>query len=114
MLYKWRAGALSWLLHRITGIGISIFLGFHFYTQAEIYAGPERFNAVMQLYQTPLIKVGEILLMAAIIFHALNGVRIVLVDFADGARYHRKLLWGLSGVGGVLFVLATWFVVAHM
>ncbi len=114
MLYRWRSGAVAWLLHRITGIGISIFLGFHFYTQAEIYSGPEQFNKIMKFYQTPLIKIGEILLMAAIIFHALNGLRIVMVDFAGGARYHRKLLWGLSGLGGVLFVVGAWFVVAHM
>jgi succinate dehydrogenase / fumarate reductase cytochrome b subunit len=114
MLYKWRAGAVSWLLHRITGVGITIFLGMHFWSQAEIYSGPEKFNAVMRFYQLPIIKVGEIVLMAAIIFHAMNGLRIVLVDFGQGARFHRKLLWGLSSLGGVLFIWATWFLIVHM
>jgi succinate dehydrogenase / fumarate reductase cytochrome b subunit len=114
MLYKWRTGALAWLLHRLTGLGITVFLGFHLYSQAEIYAGPEKFNQIMAFYQTPLIKVGEILLMAAILFHALNGLRIVIVDFGEGARYHRKLFWGFSTLGGVLFIIGAWFVISKM
>jgi len=112
--YEWKPGAWSWLLHRLTGIGISVFLGFHIYTQTLIYSGPESFNKVMEFYKLPLIKIGEIVLMGAIIFHALNGLRIVIVDFGSGARYHKKLLWGAVAVGIVLFAAGTWVVVQHM
>ena len=112
--YEWKPGALSWLLHRLTGIGISAFLGFHIWTQTKIYGGPDSFNQVMEFYKLPLIKAGEIVLMGAIIFHALNGLRIVIVDFASGARYHKKLLWGAVAAGAVLFAAGTWVVVQHM
>lgn len=112
--YEWKAGAVSWIFHRLTGIGISVFLGFHIWTQTKIYGGVESFNEVMELYKLPIIKLGEIALMAAIIFHALNGVRIVIIDFARGARYHRKLLWGAIAAGAVLFMAGTWVVVQHM
>lgn len=112
--YEWKAGAISWIFHRLTGIGISVFLGFHIWTQTKMYGGAESFNQVMELYKLPIIKLGELALMAAIIFHALNGVRIVIIDFARGARYHEKLLWGAIAAGTVLFAAGTWVVVQNM
>lgn len=112
--YEWKPGAISWVLHRLTGIGISIFLGFHIWTQTKIYGGEASFNQVMEFYKLTIIKFGEIVLMGAIIFHALNGVRIVMVDFARGARYHKKLLWGVVALGAGLCAAGTWMVVQHM
>ncbi len=111
--YEVKTGMFSWLLHRITGVGITIFLFFHIWTQTQIYGGPEKFNAVMEFYKSPLIKISEILLMGAIIFHALNGLRIVIVDFAEGSRYHKKLFWGAMAATAVLFLVGTWIVVSR-
>lgn len=111
--YEVRTGMFSWLLHRITGVGISLFLGLHLWTQTKMYAGPEAFNAVMEFYKHPLAKAGEILLMGAIIFHALNGLRIVIIDFAEGARHHKKLFWGAMAASAVLFAVGTWIVVSE-
>ncbi len=112
--YEWKPGAISWIFHRLTGIGISVFLGFHIWTQTKIYGGEASFNQVMEFYKLPVIKFGEIVLMAAIIFHALNGVRIVIIDFARGARYHKKLLWGAVATGALLFAAGTWVVMQNM
>ena len=47
-------------------------------------------------YKHPIMILGEIGLVGAIVFHAFNGLRIILVDFwKQGTRYHRHMLWAV-------------------
>ena len=55
----------------------------------------------------------EWLLFAFVLFHSLNGVRIVLVDWADGARYHRQLFKYSVVVGAVLFFAMGYIMFSH-
>ena len=71
----------SWLLHRVTGVGVLIFLLIHILDTAFLMLGPELYNRVMALYRHPLFLVGEVVLVAMVLYHALNGVRIIIVDF---------------------------------
>ncbi|OCG74429.1 succinate dehydrogenase, cytochrome b556 subunit [Microbacterium sediminis] len=89
----------SWVLHRITGVAIFFFLLVHVLDTALIRVSPEAYNAVMSTYQTPIMGLGELVLVGAIAYHAFNGLRIILVDFwSKGARYQRWLFWGVIGV----------------
>ncbi|KIP52206.1 succinate dehydrogenase [Leucobacter komagatae] len=84
----------SWVLHRITGVAIFFFLLVHVLDTALIRVSPEAYNAVMSAYKTPIMGLGEAALVAAIVFHAFNGLRIILVDYwSKGAKYHRAMFW---------------------
>ncbi len=73
---------------------------------------PEAYNAVIGTYKNPIMGLGEAGLVAAVVFHALNGVRIMLVDFwAKGVRYQRVMLWV---VVGVFVVLMAGFLPVHL
>ena len=86
-LYRGREGMWSWVLHRITGVAIFFFLLVHILDTALIRISPEAYNAVIGTYKTPIMGLGEVALVAAIVFHALNGLRIILIDFwSEGAR----------------------------
>src|SRR3989338_6132219 len=90
MWYRGGMGEWSWALHRISGVGVLIFLCLHILDTALIVLGPQAYNAVIALYRHPVFKVLEIGLVAAVLFHALNGVRIILFDFwVDLTRFHR-------------------------
>jgi len=54
--------------------------------------GEAAFNEEMALFSTPIFLVLEWLLCVLVMFHATNGVRIVLVDFGSGAKNHKKIL----------------------
>lgn len=102
-LYRGREGMWSWVLHRITGIAIFFFLLVHVLDTALIRVSPEAYDIVLSAYKNPLMGIGEVVLVAGIVFHAMNGLRIILVDFwAKGARYHRQLFWGVIGIWAVL------------
>ncbi len=92
--YRGGEGHWSYLLHRVTGVGVLVFLLAHIVDTAVIGWGPEAFNKVMALYRHPVFRVSEVGLFAAVLFHALNGLRIVVIDFWPGAtKHHKKLFW---------------------
>jgi succinate dehydrogenase / fumarate reductase, cytochrome b subunit len=93
----------SWVLHRITGVAIYFFLLVHILDTALVRVSPESYNAVIGTYKTPIMGLGEIVLVAAIVLHAFNGLRIILIDFTGFGTRHQKLMFWI--------VVALWIVV---
>ena len=103
-LYRGKVGMWSWVLHRITGVAIFFFLLVHVLDTALVRVAPEAYNVVIATYQTPLIGVAELGLVAAILYHGFNGIRISLIDFwSKGAKYQNLMFWVVVGVAFVLF-----------
>lgn len=94
MRFHWYTGQVAWVLHRISGLAIVLYLVVHIYSISKL-SDPATFEAEMRLYAKPLFRLGEIGLLAACVFHGLNGIRILLVDFAGGARYHKQLFYAV-------------------
>jgi succinate dehydrogenase / fumarate reductase cytochrome b subunit len=92
-LYRGREGMWSWVLHRITGVAIFFFLLVHVLDTSLVRVSPEAYNAVIGTYQTPIMGLGEVALVGAIVFHAFNGLRIILVDFWSWATRHQQVLF---------------------
>ena len=98
----------SWVLHRITGVAIFFFLLVHILDTALVRVSPEAYNAVIGTYQTPIMGLGEVVLVGAIVFHAFNGLRIILIDFwSKGTKYQKAMfyvvlaLWVITMIGFV-------------
>lgn len=102
-MYRGREGMISWALHRITGLGVLLFLLIHI---ADIYIvryGAEAFDDLLFIYKALPFRLLEIGLVAAVYFHALNGIRIFLIDFSDRAALRqRELFWAVV----IIFTLA--------
>ncbi|MDH6235900.1 succinate dehydrogenase, cytochrome b556 subunit [Cryobacterium sp. CG_9.6] len=96
-LYRGNAGMWSWVLHRVTGVAIFFFLLVHILDTALIRLSPEAYNAVISQYQTPIMGLGEIALVGAIVFHAFNGLRIILIDFWN-AKYQKVMFYVVIGL----------------
>ncbi|MEO0027676.1 MAG: hypothetical protein RL716_1007 [Actinomycetota bacterium] len=104
-LYRGKVGMWSWVLHRITGVAIFFFLLVHVLDTALVRLSPEAYNAVIGTYKTPLIGLAELGLVAAILFHALNGLRVILIDFwRKGVKYQNVMFWIVIGIAAALFL----------
>lgn len=102
-LYRGDPGMWSWVLHRITGVAVFFFLFVHVLDTALVRVNPETYDKVIETYKNPLVGLMELGLVAAVLFHGLNGVRVILVDFwSKGPKYQQLMLW---------IILALWFVV---
>jgi succinate dehydrogenase / fumarate reductase, cytochrome b subunit len=101
--YRGGQGQWAYVLHRLSGVGILVFLIAHVVDTALIGWGPEVYNRVIALYRHPFFRVNEIVLFAAVLYHALNGIRVILVDMVPGATRRHKGLLALETV--VFFAL---------
>ena len=109
MWYRGGVGQWSWALHRLTGVGVLIFLCLHILDTALIALGPEHYNKIIQIYRLPVFRIMEIGLFASVLFHALNGVRIILIDFwVDLTRIHKELFAIQMACFTVLMIPVTW------
>lgn len=93
-LYRGHEGMWSWVLHRITGVAIFFFLLVHVLDTSLIRVSPEAYNAVIGSYKTVILGFGEIALVGAVVYHGLNGLRVILIDFwRQGPRFQKPMFW---------------------
>lgn len=92
-LYRGREGMWSWVLHRITGVAIFFFLLVHILDTSIVRISPQAYNAVIDQYKQPIMGIGEFFLVVAIGYHALNGLRILLIDFWNVGARHQRLMF---------------------
>ena len=93
---------LAWAFHRISGVAIWVFILLHVFDIWLAGANPTLYDEVLQVYASPGGRVLEVLLGAALLYHSLNGLRIIIMDFWPAmTRYHTQL-WYASWV---LFVI---------
>lgn len=111
-LYKGREGQWSWIAHRITGAAIILFLFAHVVDTAVVGWGPEAYNKVVAVYHNPFIRLLELGLVAAVIYHALNGVRIMIMDFwPKAADLNRQLIYGTVAIYVLSMIPVTYIIV---
>jgi succinate dehydrogenase cytochrome b556 subunit len=89
-IYSGGSGQYAWVLHRASGIGILFFLLIHILDISLIGIGKELYDASVAFYAQPAILPMEVLLVGAVVYHLLNGVRVMTIDFiSDGYRWER-------------------------
>ena len=114
-LYRGDPGMWSWVLHRITGAAIFFFLFVHVLDTALVRVSPEAYNEVVSTYKTPIVGLMEVGLVAAVLYHALNGIRVILIDFwQHGPRYQRLMLWGVAAIWLAVMIPALGVLGMHM
>jgi succinate dehydrogenase / fumarate reductase cytochrome b subunit len=94
--YRGRDGQWAWMLHRITGLGVVLFLLLHIFDIFLMAAGKDAFEDFLALYTAPPFRLLEAGLIFAVIYHALNGTRVIIVDFWPQYGRHQKILWRLQ------------------
>ena len=100
--YRGGEGMLAWAFHRISGVAIWAFILLHVLDIWLAGVNPQLYDDVLQVYASPIGRVFETLLGAALLYHALNGLRIIVMDFWPSMTRYHKQLWYLNWA---LFVL---------
>ena len=111
-VYRGKSGQWAFVLHRITGFLVFFFLLLHVVDVSLINIDADLYNEVHDLYGNVMLRLFEVGLLAALIYHALNGVRIVMIDFFPGAIRSEKRMFTvvlflsivLTAVGGFIIM----------
>lgn len=126
-------GQWSWFWHRVSGLGILLFLVIHIIDTFLVVAYPEWYDHTVGIYggmvtglpwqalngyHWPLrvgFRLGELALIACVLFHALNGLRIIALDFSPRASlYQRELYRAVAWSFGVIMALVTIVVIVPL
>ena len=109
-LYRGREGMWSWVAHRVTGVLVFFFLFAHVLDTALVRVSPNDYDLVVDTYKHPFVTLMEVGLVGAVLYHALNGIRVMLVDFWEkGVRLQRQMLYAELTLFAVLMGPATYF-----
>lgn len=84
-------GYWAFILNRVTALGLSLYLFLHLVMLGQLARGPEAYAQFLLFAHSPVIKVGEMLVIAAGLIHGLNGIRIAFTSFGIGTRYQRAI-----------------------
>jgi succinate dehydrogenase / fumarate reductase, cytochrome b subunit len=99
------SGMTAHVMQRATGVLLLTYLFLHVRTVHELSKGPAAFNASLATFRNPLFKLLEIALLGTVILHALNGIRITLLDLGVGHARQRRLFWAYTvGLGALIFL----------
>ena len=103
-MYRGGTGQLTWLLHRISGVAVVYFLSLHIFETLQLARGAEAYNEATVVYHQPWFRPFEFALVMAVVYHAFNGVRVMLFDFFPHlTRYRKQIFW----LGLALFAVLT-------
>ena len=111
-IYKGKSGQWSFVAHRVTGFLVFMFLLLHIVDVSLVNIDAELYNTVHELYGNVLLRLFEVGLLFALLFHSMNGLRVVLVDFFPGVIRREKMLSGMvvfvtlaAGIPGAIVIL---------
>lgn len=105
-VYRGRTGQWAFMLHRITGFLVIMFLLLHVVDVSLVAIDKGLYNEVHELYGNVFLRLFEVGLLFALVFHALNGLRIIIFDFFPKAVIRQKeLFWGVVFLTGLLTVV---------
>jgi succinate dehydrogenase / fumarate reductase cytochrome b subunit len=103
-----KIGMWAWVGHRLTGILLVIYVFLHlsFLTQASL--SHDKFEDLMAVMAQPQFVFLDFLLVCAVIYHAMNGFRVVLFDLGIGIRRQKMVFWITMAIAAVLVVVGFW------
>jgi succinate dehydrogenase / fumarate reductase cytochrome b subunit len=105
-----KAGTWAFLLNRVTGLGLLLYLMLHLGVLSLLAMGEMQWDAFIALARSPLFLALDVVLIFGILYHGLNGIRVALVGMGIGVRWQKGMFWTLMGLGFLLLAIAGWMV----
>lgn len=102
-MYK-SSGFISFFLRRFTGVALVLYLFLHMWVIGSINSGIDVFNTRMEFLQSPFFKVLEVGLLAAVVYHGFDGLRLLVVNWFDVTSYRKSMFYAAFGLSVLLTI----------
>ncbi len=112
--YRGGVGMMAWLLHRVSGLALSGYLLLHIWDLRGAQQSAQAFDEALAVFRSPFWRVMDLLLIAAVLYHTLNGIRLLLFDAGKGLRHQRQLFWLAFGLTIAIFLFSAVMVFTHL
>jgi fumarate reductase subunit D len=71
---------LAFIVHRLSGLALAIFLPFHFLALGLALGGNARLDGFLRWTEQPLVKLSEAVLVGLLALHMLGGLRLLALE----------------------------------
>jgi len=108
-----RGGTTAWILQVVSGVLLVVLLGVHIVTQHFVVKGGLRdYAQVVSYLSNPVVLAVESLFVVVLIWHAMLGLRAVLLDFGFGPRGQARITYGVTLLGALTAAYSFWLIAA--
>jgi succinate dehydrogenase / fumarate reductase cytochrome b subunit len=102
-MYK-STGFISFVFRRVSGVALVLYLFTHMWVIGSVNSSPEVFDARLNMVQSTLFKFAEVALLAAVVYHAFDGIRLLIVHYLDVTEYRKSLFYAIFAVSALLVI----------
>jgi len=98
----------AFLVHRLSGLALTLFLPLHFLTLALALEGEATLDAALRWIDQPLVKAGEVILVVLLAAHMAGGLRLLMLELLPWRDWQKSLLAvaaGVTAAAGIAFLL---------
>ncbi len=98
----------AFIVHRVSGLGLAIFLPVHLYVLSLALTAPETLNGFLRWTEYPLVKIAETVLVILLAAHFAGGLRLLAIEFLPWRDWQKALIAVIAAVAltaGLLFLL---------
>jgi len=106
-------GFWAFILNRVTGLGLTLYLFLHLIMLGQLAKGPDAYDGFIALAKNPVFLVGELLVIAAALIHGLNGIRIGVTSFGIGNSNQKKLFILVMSLSVIAIIYFAFRMFAH-
>lgn len=96
---------LAYLLHRLSGLGLALFLPLHFWVLSMAVTDAARLDAFLTLTDLPLAKLAEFGLVFLLAVHLFGGLRLIALEWLPWSAPQKT--WAAAAVAGSVLVSTT-------
>ncbi len=109
--YYGREGMLAWVFHRLSAVGIWLFVMLHVLDIYLAGGNPAVYDDLLKFYGSTFGRILEVLLGAALLYHALNGLRILIMDFWPWTTRYHRVIWYVNWIIFIGFGIPAAFII---
>lgn len=101
-----KLGMWAYVLNRITGIGLVVYLYLHLIILSQLLGGASSWDTFVSLARSPFFLTLDVVLIAGVLIHGLNGLRVALMSLGIGVKGHKTLFGALLFVTAIVLLIA--------
>ncbi len=102
-----RLGGWAFILNRVAGLGVLFYLYLHLVVLSQLAIGPSQWNAFVDFFLSPIFLAFDVLLLAGLLLHGLNGIRVALVGFGFVVSRQKALLISFTIIGAIVLLIGS-------
>lgn len=108
------SGSIAWVLHRISGLILLLYLILHLWGLGSAAGGKAAFDNQMRAFEGPFFELLEALVVLIAAFHMFNGLRIIAVDLSGLGRHQKALFSAVLGCFALVLAWTGWVFFARV